>query len=55
MWQMKPEMQMKIHLWQYIISAAVAHTTLALVLLMSVVKVAGVSPLQLRINYPYLS
>ena len=29
MWQMKPEMQMKFHLWLYIISAAVAHTALA--------------------------
>ena len=50
-WQMKPE----IHIWQYIISAAVDHTSLALVLLIGVVEVAGVSPLLLRINYPYLS
>ena len=47
---------MKLHLWQYIISAAVDHTTLALVLLLGVVEVAGVFPLLLlRINYPYLS
>ena len=37
MWQMKPE----IHLWRYIISAAVDHTALALVLLMGVVKAAA--------------
>ena len=54
---MKYTLQMKteMHLWHYIISAAVDHTALALVLLIGVVKVAGVSPLLLRINYPYLS
>ena len=51
MWQMKPE----IHLWWYIISAAVDHTSLALVLLIGVVEVAAASPLPLKITYPYLS